>query len=188
MATIERSALPIRRNVASLHAAGVASASIMDDTIDWLTKTELALQTLARHNDIIGKATQHHLDEAETSIKWLIEHNVANVVALEKKHGRLVALKLWVEKLKEHGTLTVRLLCKEVHVVKGRQFSKIHRDINKISTAMTTLDKNVRDSLDKVHLHVDALLQRTTTSPKVNVQTTSVSATALALALAAALA
>ncbi len=49
---------------------------------------------------------------------------------------------------------------------------------------MTTLDKNVRDSLDEVHLHVDALLQRTTTSPKVNMQTTPVSASDSALALA----
>jgi hypothetical protein len=51
---------------------------------------------------------------------------------------------------------------------------------------MTTLDKNVWDSLDKVHLRVDALLQRTTTFPKVNVQTTPVSALDLSLAVAAA--
>jgi hypothetical protein len=51
---------------------------------------------------------------------------------------------------------------------------------------MTTLDKNVWDSLDKVHLCVDALLQRTTTFPKVNVQTTPVSGSDLTLAAAAA--
>jgi hypothetical protein len=53
---------------------------------------------------------------------------------------------------------------------------------------MTTLDKNVQDSLDEVHLHVDALLPCTTTHPEVNVQSTPVSASDLASALAAALA
>jgi hypothetical protein len=38
-ATIERSALPIQWKVASLHAVGVASASIMEDKMDRLTKT-----------------------------------------------------------------------------------------------------------------------------------------------------
>ncbi len=79
VATIEWSALPIQRNVAGLHAALVALASIIDDTMDWLKKTELALQTLVRHNKIIVNTTQHCPDKAETSIKRLIEHNVANV-------------------------------------------------------------------------------------------------------------
>ncbi len=59
-----------------------------------------------------------------------------------------MALELWVEKVKEDGTSTVGLLCKEVGNVKGCQFLKICGDINKVSTAMTTLDKNVWDSLD----------------------------------------
>jgi hypothetical protein len=42
-AMIERSALPIQWKVASLHTAGVVSASIMEDTMDLLTKTKLAL-------------------------------------------------------------------------------------------------------------------------------------------------
>jgi hypothetical protein len=130
-ATIERLALPIQRNVASLHAVGVALASIMEDTRDWLTKTELSLQTLAHHNNTIVEATQHCLNEVETLIKRLIKHDVANAAALEKQHGRLVALKLWVKKVKEDGTLMVGLLCKEVDNVKGRQFSKICSDINK---------------------------------------------------------
>jgi hypothetical protein len=37
---------------------------------------------------------------------------------------------------------------------------------------ITTLDKNVRDRLYKVHLHVDALPQHTTTSPMADVQAT----------------
>jgi hypothetical protein len=40
---------------------------------------------------------------------------------------------------------------------------------------MTTLDKNVQNSLDKVHLHVDALLQCTTTSPAADMQATPLS-------------
>ncbi len=99
-------------------------------------KTILALQTLARHNYIIVDAPQCRLNEAETSIKQLIEHNVANAAALEKQHGRLVAFKLWVKKVKEDGTLMVGLLCKEVNDVKGHQFfenlqryqQSIHRD------------------------------------------------------------
>jgi hypothetical protein len=87
----------------------------------------LALKTLAHHNDSIIEATQRHLDEAETSIKRLIEHNVAKAAALEKQHGQLVALKLWVKKVKEDGTLMVGLLCKEVDNVKGHQFLKILR-------------------------------------------------------------
>jgi hypothetical protein len=77
----ERSALPIQQNIASLHVALVASASIMEDTMDWLKKTKLALQMLALHNQIIVNATQHCLKEAETSIKRLIEHDVANWIS-----------------------------------------------------------------------------------------------------------
>jgi hypothetical protein len=109
-ATIEWLALPIQKNVASLHVVLVALALIMDDTMDRLKKTKLALQTLARHNNIIVDATQHHLNEAEMSIKWLTKHDVVNPMALEKQHSRLVALKLWVEKVKEDGTSTVVLL------------------------------------------------------------------------------
>jgi hypothetical protein len=57
LAIIEPSALPIQRNVASLHAVAVALTSIMEDTMDWLKKTKLALQTLVCHNDIILYAT-----------------------------------------------------------------------------------------------------------------------------------
>ncbi len=74
--------------------------------------------------------------------------------------------------MKVDGTLVVRLLQKEVDDVKGCQFSKNCGDINKVSTTITTLDKNVRNSLDKVHLHVDALLQRDSTSPAADVQAT----------------
>jgi hypothetical protein len=130
-ATIEQSALPIRRNVASLHAVSVALASIMDDTMDRLKKTKLALQMLACHNYIIINATQHCLDEAKTSLKRLIKHDVANVAALEKQHGWLVALELWVKKVKEDGMSTVGLLCKEVDNNKGHQFLKICGDIKK---------------------------------------------------------
>jgi hypothetical protein len=45
---------------------------------------------------------------------------------------------------------------------------------------MNTLDENVWDSLDQVLLHVDALLQCTTTSPAADVQATPPSALALA--------
>ncbi len=106
---------------------------------------------------------------------------MANVAALEKQHGWLVALKLWVKKVKEDGTLMGGLLYKEVNNVKGHQFWEICRDKNKISTVMTTMDNNVQDSLDKVHLHVDALLQLTTMSPKVNVQATPLTDSAPAL-------
>jgi hypothetical protein len=68
--------------------------------------------------------------------------------------------------------LMVRLLQKEVEDVKSRQFSKICRDINRASTTMNTLDENVWDSLEQVHLHVDALLQHTTMSPAADVQAT----------------
>jgi hypothetical protein len=173
--TIEWLALPIQQNVASLHTTLVTLASIMDDTMDWLKKTKLALEILARHNNIILDATQRHLDKGEMPIKQLIKHNVANTAALEKQHGWLVALKLWVKKVKEDGTSMVGLLCKEVDDIKGRQFLKICGDINKVSTAITTLDKNVRDSLDEVHLCVDALLQCTTTSPAADVQATPLS-------------
>ena len=37
---------------------------------------------------------------------------------------------------------------------------------------MNTLDENIRDSLDQVHLRVDALLQHTTMSPVADVQAT----------------
>jgi hypothetical protein len=131
---IEWLALPIQWNVARLQAALVASASIMDDTLDWLWKTKLVLQTLACYNDIIVNATQCHLNEAETSIKRLIKHNSANAATLEKQHGRLVALVLRVKKVKEDGTSMVELLPKEVDDVKG---------CHKVSTAMTTLDKNI---------------------------------------------
>jgi hypothetical protein len=67
----------------------------------------------------------------------------------------------------------VGLLQKEVGDVKGRQFSKICGDINRVPTTIETLDKNVRDSLDQVHLHVGVLLQRTTTSPVVDMQANS---------------
>jgi hypothetical protein len=80
-----------------LARALVALALIMDDTMDWLKKTKLALQTLARQNNIIVNATQHCLDEAEMSIKHFMEHNVANAVALEKQHSQLVTLELWVK-------------------------------------------------------------------------------------------
>jgi hypothetical protein len=49
---------------------------------------------------------------------------------------------------------------------------------------MTTLDKNVQDSLDKVHLRVDALLQRTTTFPAADVQATPLLDSALESQLA----
>ena len=107
-------------------------------------------------------------------IKQLIKQDVANAVALEKQHGWLVALELQVKIVKEDG-LTVSLLCEEVDNVKGCQFFKIQRDINIVSTAMTILDKNVWDSLDEVHLLVDALLQRTTMSPTADVQATPLS-------------
>ncbi len=135
--------------------------------MDWLKKTKLALQTLARHNNIVVDATQPRLDKAEMFIKRLIEHNVVNAVALAKQHGKLVALKLWVEKVKEDKTSMVGLLQKKVKDVKGHQFLKICRDINKVSTAMTTLDKNIRDSPDEVHLHVDVLLQCTIASHQI---------------------
>ncbi len=118
-ATIERLALPIQLNVASLHAAGVVLASIMEDMMDRLTKTILSLQTLAHHSDIIVEATEHCLDEAVTSIKRLIEHGVANAAALEKRHGQLVALELRVEKVTEDGTSTVGLLRNDVDDVNG---------------------------------------------------------------------
>ncbi len=86
--------------------------------------------------------------------------------------------------MKDDGTSTIGLLCKEVNNVKGCQFSKICRDINKVSTTMTTLDKNVQDSLEKVHLHVDALLQHTTTSSPADVQATPLSDLAMASQLA----
>jgi hypothetical protein len=57
VATVERSALPIRQNVTSLHAALVAPASIMGDTMDQLKKAKLALQRSAPHNNIIVNAT-----------------------------------------------------------------------------------------------------------------------------------
>jgi hypothetical protein len=179
-ATVEQLALPIQQNIASLHAALVALALIMDDTMDWLKKAKLALQTLACHNDIIVDATQHHLNEAEPSIWWLIEHDVANALALKTQYGQLVALKLWVEKIKEDGISTVGQLQKEAEDIKLHQFAKICGDINRVSTAMNTLDENIRHSLDHVHLHVDVLLQRTTTSPVADVQATSPSALALA--------
>jgi hypothetical protein len=62
-ATFERVALPIRWNVASMHAALVALLSILDDTLQCLDKAELALQKLAHHNDIIFNATQHPLNK-----------------------------------------------------------------------------------------------------------------------------
>jgi hypothetical protein len=116
-------------------------------------------------------------------IKQLIKQDVANAVALEKQHGWLVALELQVKIVKEDG-LTVSLLCEEVDNVKGCQFFKIQRDINIVSTAMTILDKNVWDSLDEVHLLVDALLQRTTMSPTADVQATPLSDLAPASQLA----
>jgi hypothetical protein len=97
----------------------------MDDKMNRFKKTILALQTLACHNDIIVDAIQRCLNKAETSIKRLIEHNVANAVALEKQHSWLVAFKLQVKKVKEDGMLMVGLLCKEVNDVKGHQFFKI---------------------------------------------------------------
>jgi hypothetical protein len=109
-ATIECLALSIQRNIASLHTALVALESIMDDTMGRLKKTKLALQTLAHHNNIIVNATQHCLNKVETSINQLIEHDVANTAALEKQHGQLMALELWVEKVKEDGMSMVGLL------------------------------------------------------------------------------
>jgi hypothetical protein len=75
-ATFDLSELPIKRNVASLHVALVALASITEETIDHLKKTKSPLQTLARHKDIIIDTTQRRLNEAETSIKRLIKHEV----------------------------------------------------------------------------------------------------------------
>jgi hypothetical protein len=49
---------------------------------------------------------------------------------------------------------------------------------------MTTLDKNVWDSLNEVHLHVDALLQHTIMSPIADVQATQLSDLAPASQLA----
>ncbi len=105
-AMVERLALPTQQNVASLHAALVASALIMDDTMNQLKKAKLALQMLARHNNIINDATQRRLNEAEASI-WLIEHDVANALALETQHGQLVTLEFRVKKVKEEGMSTV---------------------------------------------------------------------------------
>jgi hypothetical protein len=49
-------------NEASLHAALVALALIMNDTMDWPKKTKLGLHTLGRHNDIIVDASQRRLE------------------------------------------------------------------------------------------------------------------------------
>jgi hypothetical protein len=141
--TVEWSALPIQCNDASLHAALMASALNMDDTMNWLKKTELALPMLVHHKDIIVDAPQCCLDDAEASIQWLIEHNVAKAAALKMQHCRLVALKLRIEKVKEDGLSTIGKLQKEVENVKGCRLAKVCRDINTVFTAMNTLDENV---------------------------------------------
>jgi hypothetical protein len=179
-AMVEHLALPIRQNVASLHAVSVALASIMDDTLRRLEKAELALQMLAHHNDIIANATQCCLDEAELSTWWLIDHEVANASAIEMQHGRMVALELCVDKVNKEGVTTVSQLRRDVNDIKLQQLAKIYNKINIVSTAMSTLDENMRDSLDQVHLHVDAFLQHTTTPSAADLHATPQSAPALA--------
>ncbi len=152
--------------------------------MQWLEEAELALQMLALHNNIIVKITQHCLDKAESSIQRLIKHDVANALALETQHGWLVAIKLCVKKVNKEGITTVGQLCLEVKEVKLQQLAKICRDITRVSPAMSTLDENVRNSLDQLHLHLDALLQHTTTSSAADLRATPPLASALALQLA----
>ncbi len=121
--TVEHMALPIQQNVTSLHVALMALAPIMNDTLQQLEKTKLALQMLARHNDIIVDAIQHCHDEAELSIRRLIDHDVANMSAIKIQHGWLVALKLSVNKVVEEGIMTVGQLFWEVDNIKLQQLA-----------------------------------------------------------------